>query len=548
MATPWKSNPTMHAWIVGLASVEKLRPSKAFAAWQSAAKFFPDWPPDMSASAVRKHFEVARTGHKVNGTMTKGTISTAVAGLESATDPTGFQELIKQLDEQPAGSSQPAVQVAGVVGAVDDEEVVDESQDEDHQGLFRPIDGLQSPVQWKPNWVCATPGCYLSDFHEEPCTPMLPSGGKRKRTQAATGNALSMPAPIRPMPAPDTPSTPIRPMPIMSTVQTPPVYRAPTAPVAPTASPAIQHTIKPTPVGDRKHPQLYDMYTEADMKAFYETMGNDGTLISMSTFLDMSRDGTISSTQIVTMLSIACQRIMIADKGKSGFFNSGFHPALDAIGREVIDRGQRVAPKPYVSVLLMILPKNHTASDYAFYEEMRRRIALLIVGMLHQRREMDDKLPNSSVSSKQVLLYETAGFQLAFLDTDTPDIAMLIAPGFLGVGSHPQSEDASTFSEAVHKTHHGVTAEDPHLKIRHDSAWKLMGGMVSNDGKLQDTKGMVRVEPLEEIRQSLSANQSWPKDEEYMTLNGLAFNLVTILECAHYDKYRYMVKETKSVR
>jgi hypothetical protein len=51
---------------------------------------------------------------------------------------------------------------------------------------------------------------------------------------------------------------------------------------------------------------------------------------------------------------------------------------------QVIDRG----PKPYVSMLLMILPKDHTASDYAYYEEMRRRIALHIVGMLHQRREL----------------------------------------------------------------------------------------------------------------------------------------------------------------
>ena len=579
MATPWKSNPTMHAWIDGLASVRKMRPSNAFAALESARKFFPDWPVDIKQSAVRRRFENCRTDHNTNGTMTDGTVSAAVAGLESATDQAGFQELINRLDEQPVASSQLDVHSSP-------------PDDEGGNGRFRPIDGSQSA--WKPAWVCATPGCYLRDFHAEPCTPMLPDSSKRQRTEER-GSGPAPSTPIRPMP---TMSSVLVPSTGTSTVLTPmvepPVFRAaanlPIAPPPcslyamdqslqmsesydarkdqmqavydpgnkrdtrdthdeeegcmprPTMRSSSNHFMKPTPVADRKHPQLFDAFTEGGIKAFYEDMGKDGTLVSMSTFLDMVRDGTISSAQIVTMLSIACQRIMIADEGKSGFFASGFHSALDAIGQEVIDRGQKVAPKPYVSVLLMILPKNHTASDYAFYEEMRRRIAMHIVGMLHQRRELDEKLPNSAVSSKQVLLYETAGFQLAFLDPDTPDMAMLVAPGFLGVGSHPQSEDASTFSEVDHKKHHGVSAQDPLLKIRHDKAWTLMGGTVSKDGELIATKGMVRIQPLEEIRQSIGRRNTtvpWPRDEEYMTLNGLGFNLLTILERAHYLKYRY---------
>ena len=307
------------------------------------------------------------------------------------------------------------------------------------------------------------------------------------------------------------------------------------------AAPLKWRVMKPTPCAQRQHPLKYDMYTEESINEFYKNLGAAGILVSMGTFCDMLRDGAIHMDQAATMISIACQSIMIGKNGKAGFFASGLSDALDAIGQLIADRGETVEPRPYVSVLLLILPDGHDPSEYEAYLELRRRFVLLIVGMLLQRREMDEKLPCTHESQKKVIAYETASITLAYLKYNTSESLRYIPHGFLGVGSHPQSEDASTFSsQKFYTSHKNRTEDDGDIKVRYDLAWKTAGGTVDEKGVLRVAKGTLRVQPLDEIRMSLDKRepQHWPKEEEFMTINGLSYNILTILEHAHFRAYK----------
>lgn len=58
--------------------------------------------------------------------------------------------------------------------------------------------GREEQSKWKPGDRCGTPGCFLPDFHAEPCTPYVVAGPRRAGVRAKTSADVAASAPTTP--------------------------------------------------------------------------------------------------------------------------------------------------------------------------------------------------------------------------------------------------------------------------------------------------------------------------------------------------------------